>query len=71
MDFAFNGSHEAFRAEVQEFCRREVTPQLFDELNEVRHIDQVNHNDPYCGCQCCRTMRKLKGLITLITGEAP
>ena len=36
MDFAFNGSHEAFRAEVQEFCRREVTPQLFDELNEGR-----------------------------------
>lgn len=35
MDFAFAPAHERFRGEVQEFCRKEATPQLFAELKEA------------------------------------
>lgn len=34
MDFAFGEAHERFRAELRDFCRREVTPALLAELGE-------------------------------------
>src|SRR3990172_1313226 len=35
MDFAFAPAHERFRTELQEFCRKEVTPELFAEIKEA------------------------------------
>lgn len=35
MDFAFTPVHERFRAELQGFCRKEVTAALFDEMKEA------------------------------------
>lgn len=36
MDFAFTPAHERFRAELQEFCRKEVTTDLLNEIKQAR-----------------------------------
>ncbi len=38
MDFAFTPDHERFRAELQEFCRKEVTVELLSEVKEEEHL---------------------------------
>jgi len=35
MDFAFTPAHDRFRAGLREFCRKEVTAELFDEMKEA------------------------------------
>jgi alkylation response protein AidB-like acyl-CoA dehydrogenase len=37
MDFAFTESHERFRTELREFCRKEVTPELLGQVQEEEH----------------------------------